>query len=272
MKNFKADLNIVLEAVRKASVNIARDFYELENLQVSRKGIADFVTKTDLKTEKTLIYHLQKARPEYAFLTEESGEIFPESGNDFEYKWIIDPIDGTSNFMNSIPFFCISIALVKVEDGKQDVQLGVICNPISNEIFWAIKGEGAFVIDHMGLQKKARISKHDDFEKMLCATQDYFRYEGRAKQYMDYIMKKHCKIRIFGTSALELAYLSDARINIAMAKCLNVWDYAAGMLLVKESGGVITDFNHEPLTLINDNGIIAGSHSVIEDIKNNHDK
>ena len=147
MKNFNADLNVILEAIRKASIKISKDFYEIEKLQVSKKGVANFVTNTDLAAEKTLIYHLQKSRPEYSFLTEESGKIdsLKNTNSDQpEYKWIIDPIDGTFNFMHGIPFFCISIALAKITKDESSIILGVIHNPLVMKHFGGQKTRSIF--------------------------------------------------------------------------------------------------------------------------------
>ena len=272
MKNFSADLKIVFDAIEKALAGISRDFYEIEKLQISKKGVADFVTHADLRTEKILISSLQKARPEYSFLTEESGEIqsIDEKDENVEYKWIIDPIDGTFNFMHGIPFFCISIALVKIEKGKTSIVLGVVCNPSNKEFFWAEKNEGAYLIDYIGIRRKIRVTKHNDFEKMICGTNtnDVVSCVDVVK-YLGYIQKKKANIRIFGASALEMAYLADGRINLLVQDKINVWDYAAGLLLIQEAGGVVKDFNGEDFQFGTDSGMIAGNIDVVTDIEKN---
>jgi myo-inositol-1(or 4)-monophosphatase len=279
MKSFNADLNVVLQAVRKASMRVSRDFYELEKLQISKKGLGDFVTTADIKAEKIIIEALQKARPEYSFLTEETGFIEKvgekESGK-IEYKWIIDPIDGTFNFMNGIPFFCISIALVKIEQSKSSILLGVVCSPSNNEIFWAGQNMGAFVINHLGTHRKIKVTAHDDFERMICATYDNKHFTKNLKEYVNYFRNKHGKVRVFGSSALELAYLADGRINLLIQGRLNVWDYAAGLLIVTEAGGVVHDLEGEEF-LVNvendlaaDTGIIAGNIATVINVEKNY--
>ncbi|WPX96539.1 inositol monophosphatase family protein [Candidatus Bandiella euplotis] len=270
MKNFNADLNVVLDAIRKALPRISRDFYEVEKLQISKKGVTDFVTNTDLKTEKTLVTHLQKARADYGFLTEESGELPSLNGTKnlgFEYRWVIDPIDGTFNFMHGIPFFCISVALVKIENNKTSVLLGVICNPSNNEIFYAGRNMGAHLIDHLGTHRKMRIPHHKDFERVVCAVHDNPHPTGRLNEYIDYVQKKHCRTRIFGASALEMAYLADGRINLLIQGKLNVWDYAAGLLIIREAGGVVRDLNGKDFEFNVDSGIMAGNQDMIEEIE-----
>ena len=268
MKNFNADLNIVLDAIRKASIRITKDFYEVEKLQVSKKGVANFVTKTNLTVEKVLIHHLQKRRPEYSFITEEKGMLESIKQNDeAEYKWIIDPIDGTFNFMHGVPFFCISVALAKVYKGVLTILLGVICNPINNEIFWAAKGQGSFLIDSLGIQRKIRVAAHNDYERVICTTRDYDNSNGMVKKYLDFIHLRHSKIRMFGSSALEMAYLADGRINLFIQGRLNLWDYAAGYILIKEAGGTIRDFNQKDFNVTLHKGIIAGNYKLISEIE-----
>ena len=272
MKNFKADLKVVLDAIEEVLPGISRDFYEIEKLQISKKGVADFVTNADLRTEKTLVSLLQKARPKYSFLTEESGEVqsIDKEDENVKYKWIIDPIDGTFNFMHGIPFFCISIALVKIEKNKTSVVLGVVCNPSNKEIFWAAENMGAYLIDYIGTQRKIRVTKHSDFEKMICGTNinDVISYTDTLK-YLKYVQKKKANVRIFGASALEMAYLADGRINILVQDKMKVWDYAAGLLLVREAGGVVKDFNEEDFQFAANSGTIAGNVDVVTDIERN---
>lgn len=272
MKSFSADLNIVLQAIRKASIRIVKDFYEIERLQISKKGVADFVTNADLKAEKIIILHLQKSRPKYSFITEESGTIrqtHDSKLNAIEYKWIVDPIDGTFNFMHGIPFFCISVALIKVQSNKSTILLGVICNPINQEIFWAGKQTGAFLIDSLGIQRKIRVSKHIHYEKVLCTTCDNKNINSQIKKYLDFIQSNNGKIRVFGASALEMAYLADGRINLFIQRKLNIWDYAAGILLIQEAGGIIKDLNRNNVNLKIEDGMIAGNYELVNNIESN---
>ena len=272
MKNFYADLNILLQAIRKASIRIIKDFYEIERLQISKKGVADFVTTADLNAERVIISHLQKSRPKYSVITEESGSL-QQTHNDqlnaIEYKWVIDPIDGTFNFMHGIPFFCISVALIKIQDGESTALLGAICNPISKEIFWAGKQVGAFLIDSLGIQKKIRISHHICYEKILCTTCDNKNINSKIRKYLNFIQSKHSKIRIFGSSALEMAYLADGRINLLIQGKLNVWDYAAGTLIIQEAGGIIRDLDKNNFNLNIQGGMIAGNHRLVNNVENN---
>jgi len=273
MNNFKADLNIVLEAVRKASIKITKDFYEIEKLQISKKGVANFVTSSDIAAEKTLINYLQKSRPQYCFLTEESGFIpaLQENNNNdgIKYQWIIDPIDGTSNFMHGLPYFCISVGLAKIGKFESSIILGVIHNPIVNETFWAVKRNGAFLIDSLGIQRKMKVSPNNDYEQLICAIQENCISHHKLKNYQNYIQSKYVKQRIFGASALELAYLADGRINLLIQGKLNLWDYAAGLILVKEAGGVVRDLNLKDLDLNMQDGIIAGNKTLLNDIEKN---
>lgn len=271
MKNANADLNVVLEAIKKASVKTMRDFYEVEKLQISKKGVSNFVTKTDLAVEKTLIYHLQKSRPEYSFLTEEKGafdSIKKDIHNQTQYKWIIDPIDGTFNFMHGIPFFCTSIALLKITKNISTIVLGVVHNPVTNETFWAGKNLGAFLIDSLGMKRKIKVSNHKNYEKIICATHDNSNSDNKMKQYLNFIHSRHSKIRIFGASALEMAYLADGRINLLIQGRLNLWDYAAGLVLIREAGGVVRDLDTRDLDLHIQKGVIAGNPKLVSEIEN----
>ena len=271
MKNFNADLNVALDAVRKVSIKIARDFYEIEKLQISKKGVADFVTNLDLTVEKFLVSKLQRSRPEYSFISEESGFIRKKASdqqmNDTEYRWIIDPIDGTFNFMHGISFFCISIALIKIVKDVSSLMLGIICNPISNEIFWAGKKSGAFLIDTLGIQRKIKVSNSINYEKILCTTCDNRNIDLKAKKYLDFIKLKRSKTRVFGASALEMAYLADGRINLIIQGKLNIWDYSAGALIIREAGGIIKDFNENNLALNIKHSIVAGNYELLNRIE-----
>ncbi len=268
--NLKADLNILLSALKKVGDRISRDFYEIEKLQVSRKGVADFVTNSDLKAEKILVKNLAEARPEYGFLTEESGEIAPIEENQKQqdaYTWVIDPIDGTFNFMHAIPFFSTSVALVKnFKSDDEDTILSAVCNPIANEVFWAIKGSGAYMTDSLGQRKKLKISKNIEYEKVLCAVHDHTYFSGLLKSHMDYVRNKKGNIRAFGSTALEMAYVADGRINILMHGKVMPWDFLGGLLLVKEAGGEVKNLENNNLTTLNIDGIISGNNFIVENI------
>ncbi|MBN8531154.1 MAG: inositol monophosphatase [Alphaproteobacteria bacterium] len=225
-------MNVLVAAVRKAARGLVRDFGELEHLQVSMKGPGDFVTSADLRTEKILIEELKKVRPDFAFLTEESGEI-PGSG---DCRWIIDPIDGTKNFLHAVPYFCISVGVEKtLEGGKSDLIAGVVYNPISDELFMAEKSQGAFLND-----RRIRVSTRKELPECLLATgiphQITPTFEPRMKQ-MDVIARKSTGVRCPGAGALDLAYVAAGRYDGFWYHDLNPWDMAAGIVLIREAGG-----------------------------------
>ncbi len=211
----------MIKACEKASKIIIRDFGEIEKLQVTKKGPRDFVTKTDKRVEKILIEELTKAKKNYSFLTEESGKI---ENNDKDKIWIIDPIDGTTNFLHGIPHFAISIAL-SIDD---ELKSALIFDPIKNETFFAEKNNGAYFNNH-----RIRVSKKKDLDECLFATNK------------DGLFASGLNSRILGSAALDLAYVASGRIDGYFQKGLNLWDIAAGILLVKEAGGVINQLNLE---------------------------
>ncbi|MDR1365612.1 MAG: inositol monophosphatase [Holosporales bacterium] len=226
------NMTVVTRAIFKASRRLIRDFNEVENLQVSRKGPYDFVTNADLASEKILISELQAGRPDYGFLTEESGTI---KGENTYYRWIIDPIDGTMNFMHGFPFWCISVALEK----DQEVICGAVFDPIRNELFWAEKGVGAFLND-----RRIRVSPRKSPEDTVCVIGYLITYEkeGKCKAEYDTIKNEVAAVRRTGSIALNLAYVACGRFDVcASVTPINYWDIAAGVLLVKEAGGNTTD-------------------------------
>ena len=271
MINVQTELNVVLRAINAAAHRIRRDFFEIEKLQISKKGTSDFVTNADLKVEKSLIASLQKQRPKYSILTEESGYIDsiekPMRGQ--EYQWVIDPIDGTFNFMHAIPFFCISIALLEKKQGSIKPILGVVFNPMTNETFWASDGHGAFLIDSNGRTRRVFASNITDFERMLCVIHDRCsKKDGFDKQMADNIRTKGATIRIFGSSALELAYLADGRINMLIQGNVKIWDYAAAALIVEEAGGKLMNLEHHEIDFTSqESSLLAGNHKVLSKLK-----
>ena len=249
----KEDLNIALKSVYKAGKKIIRDFHEIGTLQVSRKGVADFVTHADFKVEKTLITYLQSLRNEYGILTEESGEIEPikKPRDNSIYKWIVDPIDGTFNFMHAIPYFCISIALTRENKDGIEILLGVIHNPITNETFWAIKNFGAFCEHHPGQVRRIKVSGSTDLEKTICIIYERSREIPTIQNQVRYMIQNRAKIRIFGSTALELAHLAEGKVNLMIQNNVNFWDYAAGTLIVQEAGGTVQGLDNKHLNLRN---------------------
>jgi myo-inositol-1(or 4)-monophosphatase len=227
-------LNVMMAAARKAARPLIRDFGELENLQVSRKGPADFVTNADERTEKILVDELTRVRPGYGFLVEERGLI---EGPDKTHRFIIDPIDGTTNFMHGIPQFCISIALER----EDQVVSAMVFNPVTDEMFVAERGHGAYLND-----KRLKVAARQNLPDILVASgapflgregQDLFLDELRA------VVNATAGMRRFGSAALDLAWVAAGRFDAFWERGLKPWDIAAGLLLVKEAGGVVSDMD-----------------------------
>ncbi len=225
------NMTIMTRAVYKASRRLIRDFGELEYLQVSRKGPKDFVTNADLACEKILIEELKYARPDYGFLTEESGEI---KGQDPSYRWVIDPIDGTMNFLHGFPFWCISLALEK----HGDVIAGVVFDPVRNDLFWAEKGTGAFLND-----RRIRVNSRKNVEDSLIVV------DIVEQDLYEHIKKNASAVRKTGSAALNLVYVACGRFDAyVLSHPINYWDIAAGGLIVREAGGSVSDIAGRPLT------------------------
>ena len=229
MNSISPHLNIMIKACEKASKVIIRDFGEIENLQVSKKGPRDFVTKTDRRVEEILISELSKAKKNYSFLTEESGKI---DNNDKDKIWIIDPIDGTTNFLHGIPHFAISVAL-KIDN---ELNSALIHDPIKNEIFFAEKNDGAYFNNH-----RIRVSNKSDIEDCLFSSNS----EGLK------IIYPSLNMRNSGCTSLDLAYVGSGRLDGFFQNKINVWDIAAGALIVKEAGGTINNFSTYNVNNIN---------------------
>ena len=219
MNSISANLNIMVKASEKASKILIRDFGEIEKLQVSKKGPRDFVTNSDLKVEKIIIDELKKARPNYSIISEENGI---ENNKDKNNTWIIDPIDGTINFLHGIPHFAISIAL----KSRDEIISGLIFDPIKNEMFFAEKENGAYFNNH-----RIKVSKKNKLNNCLFAT------GGKIQQELDLLYRKS------GCAALDMAYVASGRLDGYAQSNLNLWDIAAGIVLIKEAGGVINDID-----------------------------
>ena len=218
MQSISPHLNIMIKASEKASKVLIRDFGEVEKLQVSNKGPSDFVTNADLKTEKIIIEELKKAKPNYSILSEEKGaEVNKDSKT-----WIIDPIDGTINFLHGIPHFAISIAL---KDDKE-ILAGLIYDPIKDEMFYAEKNNGAFFNN-----QRIRVSKKNNISECLFVT------GGKINTNYDFSFRKS------GSAALDLAYVAAGRYDGYFQKKLNLWDIAAGVVILEEAGGIINEIN-----------------------------
>ena len=250
MKINSANINVMIKACRKASKTLIRDFGEIENLQVSLKGPGDFVTASDKKVEKILIDQLQKARPNYSILSEEIGEI----NNDESFKWIIDPIDGTSNFLHGIPHFAISIGL----EHNKEIICGTIYDPIKDELFIAEKGNGSFV-NNQRMRVSARSKLKDCI--IFSAGPKYGSKEKELsmEEYKKFSSKVIIPIRKLGSGALDMAYVAAGRCDGFWARNLNYWDIAAGIILVKESGGFVTDFKGRNEYIVNKTILVTNS-------------
>ena len=229
MNSISANLNLMIKACEKASKTLIRDFGEIEKLQVSKKGPSDFVTNSDLKTEKIIIEELTKGRPDYSIISEENGE---KKNKDSKNTWVIDPIDGTVNFLHGIPHFATSIALKH----ENEIISGLIFDPIKDEMFYAEKNNGAYLNN-----KRIRVSKKNNMQECLFAT------SGTVEKKIEFSYRKS------GSAALDMAYIACGRYDGYFQKNLNLWDIAAGLILVTEAGGVINKIDlkeHKDLKII----------------------
>ena len=219
MISISSNLNLMIKAVEKASKNVIRDFGELEKLQVSKKGPHDFVTKTDKHVEKVLIEELGKAKKNYSFLSEEIGSI---SNNDNENVWVIGPIDGTTNFLHGIPHFAICVAL----KCKKEIVSSLIFDPIKDEMFFAEKNKGSYLNN-----QRLRVSKKNVIDDCLFSSNH------------DGVRFSNFNMRYTGCAALDLAYVAAGRFDGFFHNNINIWDVAAGSLMVQEAGGIVNDLN-----------------------------
>ena len=227
-------LNVMVAAARKAGRGLIRDFGELENLQITRKGPADFVSAADHRTEKLLVDELSKARPGYGFLLEERGAI---EGPDKTHRFIIDPIDGTTNFLHGLPQFAISIALER----EGVLASAVVFNPVTNEMFMAERGHGAYLND-----KRLRVATRKNLSEILVASgAPYMGKEGHEQFLAELraILDVTAGMRRFGAASLDLAWVAAGKFDAFWERELKAWDIAAGTLLVREAGGIVTDLS-----------------------------
>jgi myo-inositol-1(or 4)-monophosphatase len=231
-------ITVMDRAARKAAPRLRRDFGEVQQLQVSRKGPADFVSQADQRAEQTLYEELKKARPDWGFLGEEGGT---REGDPTKPRWIVDPLDGTTNFLHGIPHFSISIAVEEPRpNGKGEITQGLVYQPVTDESFWAEKGRGAWLHD-----RRLRVSSRRDLADALIATGIPFLGHGNFEEWtkiFSAIAPEVAGIRRFGSAALDLAWVAAGRFDGYWESDLKPWDVAAGMLLVKEAGGFVTDF------------------------------
>jgi myo-inositol-1(or 4)-monophosphatase len=255
VKNQPPTINIFEKAAKKAGKGLIRDFGEIENLQIQSKSLGDFVTNSDLKSEKKLLELLTYYYPNYSFIMEEKGKI---EGKEDE-TIVIDPLDGTTNFIHGIPIFGIVIAKIS----KSEITDGVIFNPITNEFFWASKGLGAWCNN-----TRLRVSKRDSITECVIGTGiphlDRI-YDGYLKE-IDQLSKKCSGLRRMGSAALDLAYVAAGKLDAFWERNLNLWDIAAGALLVKEAGGKVTEPIGDPWS-IESKDILASNTKIHNEVQ-----
>ncbi len=245
MISISSNLNIMIKAAEKASKSVIRDFGEVEKLQVSKKGPRDFVTKTDKYVEKILIEELSKTKKNYSFLSEEVGSI---ENKDKDNIWIIDPIDGTTNFLHGIPHFAICLAL----ESKKEIISGLIYDPIKDEMFYAEKNKGAYLNN-----QRLRVSNKNLIDECLFSSN----HEG--------VKFSNLNMRYSGCAALDLAYVASGRLDGFFHNRINIWDVAAGALLVEEAGGIVNDldkFDQNNIDIRASSGAI--NDKMLENLKN----
>ena len=251
-------MTVIYNACMKASKSLIRDFGEIEKLQVSTKGPGDFVTAADKRTEKIIIEELLKAHPDYGILSEEIGEINKENK---EHRWIIDPIDGTLNFLNGIPHFAISVGY----EEKGEIVCGLIFDPIKDELFFAEKGSGAFFNN-----SRIRVSKKNKIKNSILLTGGpKFNSSKKNEIFQEYTKVSNlvdAPVRKFGSAALGMSYVAAGRFDGYWEWELNYWDIAAGLVIVKEAGGYIEFIEHEAINSTKRN-ILATNSSIQEELK-----
>lgn len=246
-----ANINVMMGAARKAARGLLRDFGEVEQLQVSQKGPGDFVSAADHRVEKVLRTELTKARPDYGLLLEETGHV---AGKDPHNMWVVDPLDGTTNFLHSIPHFAISIGLVR----NGEPIAGVIYQPLTDEMFWAEKGSGAFVND-----RRLRVSARRKMDEAVITTGIPHHGRPGPKRFLgqlEKVMGASAGVRRFGAATLDLAYVAAGRCDGFWEIGLKPWDIAAGMILVREAGGYVSDFDGPANPLDSGNVVAANDH------------
>ncbi|MEI8295323.1 MAG: inositol monophosphatase family protein [Alphaproteobacteria bacterium] len=244
-------INVMTMAAEKAGRAMIRDFNEIEHLQVSKKSLGDFVSTADHRSEKILVAELRKARPSYSFLLQESGTI---EGSDSEYRGIIDPIDGTTNFLHGIPHFAISIGLQRGDD----IVAGVIYNPATDEMYWTERGHGSFLN-----QRRLRVSGRKNLDEVVVAVGGPYGAQGDVAQYLQTLSKiipQTAGIRRMGATALDFAFVAAGRFDACFATDFYPWDVAAGILMVKEAGGYVNTLDGTSDALVSASVLATNEH------------
>lgn len=245
-------INVMVKAATKAARRLRRDFGEVENLQVSRKGPADFVSQADLKAEEIIRQELSVARPEFAFLMEESAGGVTKPGD--EPTWVVDPLDGTANFLHGLPHFAVSLALAE----RGEVTAGVVYDPIKEELFVAERGKGAYLND-----RRLRVSGRQHLDESLVATGIPFkgvRDHGLFLAELEAVMAETAGVRRWGVASLDLAYVAAGRFDGYWERDLSAWDWAAGVLIVREAGGYVSQMDGRTFSLDGPSILAANPH------------
>lgn len=252
-------MTVMMRASEKAARSLLRDFNEVEHLQVSKKGRNDFVSAADRRSEEIIFNELKKARPDYCFMMEESGEV---KGINPDYCWIIDPLDGTTNFLNGIPHWCISIAL----EHKGEIVAGLVHDPVKDELFHAEKGSGAFI----ARRSRLRVSARNKAEGSIIGIGGVSRYKKDKREKfiseLTAIIDSGFNVRRNGAAALDLSYVAAGRFDGFWERSLSPWDIAAGILIVKESGGFVSDVDDIRKNPVHTGNVLAANDSLFEDL------
>ena len=258
MSDYNADITVMTRAAEKAARSLNRDFGEVERLQVSKKGPGDFVSAADRRAEEIIQSDLVYARPDYGLLLEESGKI---QGKNPDYRWIVDPLDGTRNFLHGLPHWSISIAL----EHKSEVVAGIVYDPIKDEMFKAEKNQGAF----MGRQRLRVSSRTRLDEAMIAEGGVRWDVEMKEQFYKEFtaINNAGASTRRFGSAALDLAYVAAGRFDGFWERHLSPWDVAAGILIVRESGGFVCDADADQPNPVSTGNVIAGNEAIFGALK-----
>ena len=247
-----ATMNVMVNAAMKAGRALVRDFGEVQNLQVSLKGPGDYVSQADRKAEDILFSELSKARPGYAFLMEERGGI---AGDDDQHRWIVDPLDGTTNFLHGIPMFAVSVALER----QGQLTAGVIYNPIMDELYTAERGRGAFLND-----RRIRVAARRRLSDAVITTGIPHLgrgHHGEALRELRNVMSECAGVRRFGAASMDLAWVASGRCDGYWEKSLSPWDIAAGIVIIREAGGIVSDASGEQ-DMLDTGMIVAGNEAI----------
>nr|WP_269815662.1 inositol monophosphatase family protein [Parvularcula mediterranea] len=251
-------LNIMIGAAKDAAKILRRDFYEVEALQVRKKGASDFVTKADLAAEEAIREALKKGRPKYGMVLEEGGEI---EGTDNSNRWIVDPLDGTTNFLHSMPQFCISIGLER----DREPYAGVVFAPILDELYYAEKGLGAYMND-----RRLRVSGRNDLSEALVGTGLPFKgMPGREQALLETerVLKETAGVRRFGSAAYDLCMTASGRLDGYWERGLNAWDVTAGIVIAREAGGQVSTIEDDKGRAHLEKSILASNHDLHADLR-----